>query len=140
MTRSRLHNAFLQNTHQEHKNLFAKQRNFFVSLLRKTKKNYYGNLNNLNLKCVSHNKLFWKIVKRFLSDKVMCKDRLHLTESNAIVKTDLKTVEIFLTIIFFNNAVQNPEISTYETNNDLVIDNNKDPTLKAVLNKCITQA
>ena len=57
---------------------------------------YYGNLDE---KCASI-KLFWKTVEPFLSDKVVGKDRIHLTENNKIVKTDLKTEEIF--IIFFN--------------------------------------
>ena len=70
-TNSKLHNIFLQNRSEENKMRYTKQRNFCVSLLRKTKRRYYENLNE---KSVVENKLFWKNVKPFLSDKVSGKD------------------------------------------------------------------
>ena len=42
------------------------QRNYCVSLLRKSKTNYYANLGE---KKVSGNKLFWKVIKPSLSEK-----------------------------------------------------------------------
>ena len=60
MTRTKLRNIFLQNKCEENKIRYTKQRNFCVSLLRKTKKRYYENLNE---KSVVDNKLFWKTVK-----------------------------------------------------------------------------
>ena len=63
----------------------------FVSLLRKTKKRYYENLNE---KFVVDNKLFWKIVKPLLSDNVAGKDEIHLIENNELIKTDLETAEV----------------------------------------------
>ena len=62
MTRIKLRNIFLQNKSEENKIRYTKQRNFCVSLLRKTKKQYYQNLNE---KSVVDNKLFWKTVKHF---------------------------------------------------------------------------
>ena len=56
-------------------------------LLRKTKKRYYDNLNE---RCVTDNKLFWKTVKSFLSDKVMTRHKVYLTENDKIIKTDEK--------------------------------------------------
>ena len=56
-------------------------------LLRKTKKRYYDNLNE---RCVTDNKLFWKTVKSFLSDKVMTRHKVYLTENDKIIKTDKK--------------------------------------------------
>ena len=67
MTRTKLRNIFLQKRSEENRIRYTKQRNFFVSLLRKTKKRYYENLNE---KSVVDNKLFWKTVKPLLSDKV----------------------------------------------------------------------
>ena len=67
MTRTKLRNIFLQKRSEENRIRYAKQRNVFVSLLRKTKKRYYENLNE---KSVVDNKLFWKTVKPLLSDKV----------------------------------------------------------------------
>ena len=47
--------------------LNSKQRNYSVSLLRKSKSDYFGNLNG---KSINDNKTFWKTIKPFLSDKV----------------------------------------------------------------------
>ena len=55
MTRTKLRNIFLQNKSEENKIRYTKQRNVCVSLLRKTKKQYYQNLNKKN---VVDNKLF----------------------------------------------------------------------------------
>ena len=43
-----------------------RQSNHCLSILRKTKKEYF---NNLNIKQVSDNKIFWKSVKPFFNDK-----------------------------------------------------------------------
>ena len=66
MTRSRLRNRFLQNRSEENRKLFCKQRNKGVSLLQKSKKNYFANLNEKNF---TDNKRFWKTAKPFLSKK-----------------------------------------------------------------------
>ena len=55
MTQTKLRNIFLQNRSEENRIRYTKQRNFCVSLLRKTKKRYYENLNE---KSVVDNKLF----------------------------------------------------------------------------------
>ena len=60
MKRSQLWNKYLENNNKENRKLYAKQRNYCVSLLRKTKKAYYRNLNERK---VSDDKLFWKTVK-----------------------------------------------------------------------------
>ena len=86
MTGTKLRNIFLQIRREENKMRYAKQRNFCVSLLRKTKKRYYENLNE---KSMVDNKLFWKNVKPFLSNKVSSKAEIHLIENNKLVKTDL---------------------------------------------------
>ena len=53
--RSRLRNRFLKNRSEVNRINFIKQRNYCVSLLRKTKKQHYGNLNE---KDVADNKKF----------------------------------------------------------------------------------
>ena len=46
ITRSRLHNAFLQNRSEKNKKVICKTKKLYcVSLLRKTQKSYYVNLN-----------------------------------------------------------------------------------------------
>ena len=62
--RTRLRNKFLKNRIETNTVCYNKQRNFCVNLLRKTKKDYYGNLNE---KDVIDNKRFWETVKPLLS-------------------------------------------------------------------------
>ena len=66
MIRSKLRNKYLNDKSEENRLLYTQQRNKCVSLLRKTKTNYYGNLNE---KDIIDNKNFWKTVKPLLSDK-----------------------------------------------------------------------
>ena len=91
LTRTKLRNNLLQNKNEENRKLYAKQRNFCVSLLRKIKKRYYETLNE---KSVIDNKLFWKTVKPFLSDKIVVKNKIHMTENGELIKTDIETAEI----------------------------------------------
>ena len=126
MTRTKLHTIFLQDRTEESRIRYRKQRNFCVSLLRKTKRRYYENLNE---KSVTDNKLFWKNVKPFLSDKIIDKDETHLTENNELVKTDIETAEVLNH--FFSNVVQNLNISRYP-NGDAFVNSIKDPTLRAI--------
>ena len=86
VTRFRLQ-SYLKHRNDTNRLLYTKQRNSCVSLLRKTKKRYYDNLNK---RCVIDNKLFWKAVKPFLSDKVMTIDTIYLTKKDKIIKTDKK--------------------------------------------------
>ena len=102
MKRSRLRNNFLKNRTGENKTLYTKQRNYCVSLLKKSKKKYFANLNE---KDILDNKLFWKIIKPSLSDKAMTRDKINLSEKEESVKTELETVEVLNK--FFSNIVNN---------------------------------
>ena len=105
MKRSRLGNNFLKNTTGENKTLYTKQRNYCVSLLTKSKKKYFANLNE---KDILGSKLFWKTIKPALCDNVMTRDRINLSEKGESVKTELETAEVLNK--FFSNIVNNPEI------------------------------
>ena len=83
MHRTRLRNNFLRNRSDENKRKYSKQQNYCVSLLRKTKKSYY---NNLNEKKITDNKTFWKTVKPFLSDKTPSDEKRTLIEKDKIIK------------------------------------------------------
>ena len=54
-----------KNRTDKNKSRYTKQRNYFVSLLRKAKMQYYSNLDE---KHATDNKEFWKSVKPFLWD------------------------------------------------------------------------
>ena len=66
MARSRLRNRFFTKQNEENRKLFCKQRDQSVSLLQKSKKDYFANLHEKN---ITYNKGFWKNVKPFLSKK-----------------------------------------------------------------------
>ena len=127
MKRSRLRNNFLKNRTGENKTLYTKQRNYCVSLLKKSKKKYFANLNE---KDILDNKLFWKTIKPSFSDKVMTRDRIHLSEKGELVKTELETAEVLNK--FFSNIAKNFEISKY-SKYESFIDNIEDQTVRAIL-------
>ena len=66
MHRTRIYNKYLRNKTEKSKRKYTKQRNYCVSLLRKSKREYDV---NLDVKNITDNKTFSKTVKPFLSDK-----------------------------------------------------------------------
>ena len=103
-----LNGTSIQGEPQNLRKLYAKQRNYCVYLLRKTKKAYYENLDERK---VSENKLFCKTVKPSLSEKFNVRKRINLSENGKIVKTEIETAEDFNN--FFGNNVKNLNISQY---------------------------
>ena len=71
MKRTKFRHKCLKERTDESKKRYTLQQNYCVSLLEKTKKNYYDSLNE---KDVSDNKTFWKTMKPFLSDKIVSKE------------------------------------------------------------------
>ena len=82
MDRTRLRNKFLRYRSAENKRAYNRQKNYSVSLTRKSKRDYYNNLDNKN---VTDNKLFWKTVKLFFSDKGPMKQKITLIENEEII-------------------------------------------------------
>ena len=127
MTRSRLRNKYLRNKNEDNRALYVKQRNYCVSLLRKSKKKYYENLDERNL---IDNKLFWKTIKPSFSDKIVTRDSRHLTENGEVVKTELETAETLNN--FFGNVTKSlmiPKYNEYDPSTDRV----KNRTIRAIL-------
>ena len=73
-----------------------------MKLLRNTKNEFY---NNLNLKYITEDKLFWKTVKPSFVDKILKDKRLILVENNAIISDENELVAIFSK--YFGNIIQN---------------------------------
>ena len=128
MTTSRLRNKYLKDKTEENRLLYTQQRNKCVSLLRKTKINYYG---NLNVKEITDNKKFWKTVKPFLSDKSKTSDKIHFNENGELLNSESETAEVLNN--FFSNIVKDLKIPEYE-NLDRSFENVEDPVLRAILN------
>ena len=75
---SRLHNKFLKAKTKWSKQLYNKQRNLSVTLLRKAKRNYFADLDNWIL---NDNRTFWKINPLF-SEKAYLKESITIISKN----------------------------------------------------------
>ena len=95
MKRSKLKNKYNKKRNYENWSLYKKQRNYCVSLLRKTKKAYFE---KLNLKEIGDNKTFWKTVRPYFSDK----DNKFSNFKIKIVVTDEKGVADLMNKYFIN--------------------------------------
>ena len=126
MTRTRLRNRFLKNRSNRNRDLFHRQRNLCVSLLRQAKKDY---LSKLNEKQITDIKRFWKTIK-LLSNKVQSSERINLTDKNDSVVTDCGKVAEELKS-FFSSVVKNLNIPNYE-GCDPLSDNIDHATLKTI--------
>ena len=116
MQRSTLRNIFLQERADEEKALYNKQKDLCLSLLRKTMRNYFR---QLNTNTVSDSRTFWKTVSPLFSEKAFHSESIALKENNEIVTSETLNK-------FFNNAVENLGImanlavtSTLDTSNPI---------------------
>ena len=85
MLRSKLKNKFNKERNLINWCNYKRQRNRCLSILRKPKKEYF---NSLNIKQVSDNKLVWKSVKPFFSDKASNSSKITLAEENNIISDE----------------------------------------------------
>ena len=90
--RSKLRKKFLKSRSESDKKAYNKQRSKFVSLLRKTKKAYYC---DLNVKGVVDNKRFWKRMKSFFSDKSNNFENISLVVNGNLLTNDFEIAETF---------------------------------------------
>ena len=102
MLRTNLRNKFLKNRSNEIETNYVKQRNHCVSLPKKMKREYYGNLDEKKKKTCDK-KTFWKIVKPMLSKKIKSNERITLTENDEIITTEKRAAK-FLNAFFSNIA------------------------------------
>ena len=127
MTRTRLRNKFLKDRSEERKKKYSKPRSYCVSLLRKSKLDYFGDFNEKN---INDNKTFWKTIKPVLSDKVRLTNKMTLIDNEEIIMDDCNTAKVLNT--FFSNIVSNPNIAEY-SNCEPLANNISDPVLKFVV-------
>ena len=105
MKRSKLRNKYLRERMNEARSLYNKQRNLYVSILRKNKRDYFGNLNN---KIVTDNRKFWKTISPLFSEKAFHRECITLKESNKTITNNEELDETFNT--FFSKIVPNLNI------------------------------
>ena len=127
MKRSNLRKKYLDQKNTYNRRRYNEQRNYCVTLLRRTKKIYF---NNLNEKLVTDNKLFWKTIKPWLSDKIFSNDKIILIENETVESCPIETSKIFND--YFANIVNSLEITKYSEYNSTA-DSIEDPILKSIV-------
>ena len=75
--RSQLRNKFLNTKSNIDRNVYNKQHNLCLSLIRCEKKNFF---NSISTHGITYNKTFWKTVKPLFTDKVQVKSKITLIE------------------------------------------------------------
>ena len=96
MKRPKLKNKYNKKRNYENWSLYKKQRNYCLSLLRKTEKSYFE---KLNIKEIGDNKTFWKTVRPYFGDKDNQSSKITLVENNVVIANDKKS---FRNILFTN--------------------------------------
>ena len=127
MKRSILRNKFLKSKSEAEKKSYVKQRNYCVSLLRKTKKEYYG---NLDPRKGGPHRTFWRIVKPLVSNKSVEIKKIILVEKEEILTKDYFVIKVLNN--FFSNIVKTLGISDYMHSHPLAKEVN-DSTLRAIM-------
>ena len=83
MTRSRLRNKYNKNRTYQNWSNYKKQRNICTNILKKTKTDYF---NNIDIKNITDNKRFWTAVKPFFTDKSKTWNNILLNENHKLIK------------------------------------------------------
>ena len=112
MKRSQLQNKYFNKRTNTNLKAYKKHKNFCSKLYKKEKKHYYS---NLKINKVTDNKLIWKTVKPFMSDKGSSMNQISLIENNKLLVKDEDIAKCFND--YFDTAVSNLEINE---NNDLL--------------------
>ena len=124
MKQTQLRNIYLKLRTISSKLAYTKQRNYCVTIIRKSKKEYYG---RLDVKDIADNKKFWKTVKPLFSDKSKSRRTKTLVEDVKIESNHKKIVYIFNN--YFANVVTSFEVPEFDTI-DQLSENISQPMLK----------
>ena len=110
MHRKKLRNRYIKSRTEDNLKAFKTQRNFCVKLLRKTKSDYYR---NLDLGDLADNRKFWRTVKPVFSNEVQTNSSVTLMEDGKMITEDLKIAEFFNH--YFTNITESLGISEDQT-------------------------
>ena len=112
MHRSKLNNLFNKKPTDMNKTNYKRQRNFCVNLLKREKRNYY---NNLDIKVLDDNKIFWQSIKLLLSNKQKSLQKdITIVDKDNIISKNSKVAEKLNN--FFIDAVTNLGIESFAPN------------------------
>ena len=122
MVRTKLLNKFRKENSFIHELEYKRQRNFCTTLIKKTKKNFY---NNLNVNKITDNKSFWKTVKPSFTEKTLKYEKIVPTENDTNFSEENKIAEIFSS--YFDGIVDGLNIKRCEISKE-----HNDPILNAI--------
>ena len=85
MRRSHLEKVYYKSKSEKSFKAYKKQKNFCSRLYKKERKRFFNNLNRF---FVTDNKLFWKTIKPFFSNKVNYGSQIKLAEKDEVLQDD----------------------------------------------------
>ena len=124
MTRTRLLNKLRKFNCPENQLAYKRQRNYCVKLLKRSKIDFY---NNLNVKKVTDNKHFWKTIKPNFTDKVLKDEKIVLVEDDKVITAETDLAKIFKD--HFENIVESLHIERL-----CRVDFDREPVINAIKN------
>ena len=125
MTRARLFNKLRKFFNcPENQLAYKRQRNYCVKLLKRSKKDFY---NNLNVKKVTDNKHFWKTIKPNFTDKILKDEKIVLVEDDKVITAETDLAKIFKD--HFENIVESLHIER-----PCKVDFDREPVANAIKN------
>ena len=74
---------------------YKRQSNFCTTLIKKTKRNFYNNLNVNKSKRLPINRSFWNTIKLSFIEKTLKDEKIVLTENDTTFSEENKIAEIF---------------------------------------------
>ena len=127
MRRSHLEKVYYKNKSEKSFKAYKKQKNFCCRLYKKERKRFF---NNLTPSFVADNKLFWKKIKPFFSNKGNCGSQIKLVEKDEVLQDDdLIAKELNK---FFKNAVSTLNVKENRLITNRSSDGITDPVYKAI--------
>ena len=127
MKRSQLENKYIRNSTVENMNKYKKHKNVCSKLYKKERKKFYS---QLDIKNITDNKLFWKTMKPFLSDKCTYASKISLVHNDNVISNDQELADIFNN--FFEPGVDNLGIQEYQSDHNIDINSISDDPIDYV--------
>ena len=128
MKHSQLENKYIRNSTVENMNKYKKHKNFYSKPYKKERKKFYS---QLDIKNITDNKLFWKTMKPFLSDKCTYASKISLFHNDNVISDDQELADIFNN--FFEQIVDNLGIQENQSDHNIDINSiSNDPIDYAV--------
>ena len=122
MVRTQLLNKFRKENPFINKLTYKRQRTFCTKLIKRTKRNFYY---NLNVNKITDNKSFWKTVNSSFTEKTLKDEKIVLVENDTTFSKENEVAEIFRS--YFDGIVDGLNIKRCEISKE-----DSNPILKAI--------